>query len=503
MSEKQTKVEISFDGSTYTDVTTYCKGWSYLGTLDNIADVINIKFKMTLKDTYTLQEWFYVKVYEGWTTATDRLVFWGVITRVVDQYDYLMVDAADKTYILLKDKQTAVYNSTDSFGGVVSAIATDIISSAGLSSVVETTSSDTNIDQFIVSDTTDALERLTALAKQVDFLIVYDPEVDKIYFVSRGYFTNATVLTIPDDTAERPKWDEDATRLFNVLTLKGGTTSGVRTKLYSGDGSNLQFNVDLTPSDSVKVEELIAAVWTEQVQGTQGVSSTYDYSIDKVNKQINYVVGNAPASAADNVRITISAQIPPAVMVTDPTSIALYNKGLDSSLNPIPIQETIILDDITSVDDAFKRADKILALFAYPFYSTSVPVKASVDKARNYKLGDVIQVTDSNVGFTQASFIITEIVREWPGAGAKLTLGDKAYKLGQYESLIESRIKRLENMLSGDYEVLNASRNFTHTLIANRTSFSYTYECICDSFIISHPINGLVGMGQTLEDWES
>jgi len=503
MADKLTKVEISFDGSTYTDVTDYCKGWVYNGTLDNIADTISIKFKKDFKDTYTLSEWLYIKVYEGWTTSTDRFVFWGVITRVVDQYDYLVVDGADKTYFLIKDKQTAVYNSTDAFGGVISAIAQNMIESANLTAIVETTDSSTNLNQFIVSDTTDALERLTVLAKQVDYLILYDPDVDSIYFVSRGYFINTNVLNIPNDITERPKWDEDATRLFNDLTLKGGTTSGVRTQLFNGDGSNLEFEVDLTPSDSVSVEENIAGTWTLQTQGTPGVSATYDYSIDKVNKKIIYKAGNAPAAGTNNVRITISAQIPPTVQVTEPTSISIYNKGIDASGGAIPIRETIILDDITTVDDAFKKADKILSLFAYPFYSTSVPIKASVDITRNYKLGDSISVTDSNVGFTQRTFIITEIVREWPGSGAKITLGDKAYRLGQYESLIESRIKRLENLLSGDYEVLNASRNFNHTLNVSITSATYQEECINDSFILGHPVNGLIGMGIILDDFES
>ena len=503
MPTKSTQVRISFDnGSTYTDVTSYCKGWNYTGTLDNIADTINIKFDKSFKDAYTLQEWYFIKVYEGWDTPTDRLVFWGPITRVVDQFDYLVVDAADKTYLLLKNKETAVYNSTDSFGGVISAIAQDIIESAGLSAVVETTSADTNLDQFIIADNTDCLERLTTLAKQVNYLIVYDPEVDKVYFVSRGYFTNSFTLTIPDDCAERPKWDEDATRLFNDLTLKGGTTSGVRTALFNGNSSNLIFNVSLTPSDSVKVEEYITSTWVEQVQGTPGVSTTYDYYIDKANKNIVYKAGNAPATGSGNVRITISAQIPPTVQVIDPTSIAKYNKGLDASGNPIPIQETIILDDLTTVDDAFQRANKIIDLFSVPFYSTSISVKASIDKARDYKLAEAISVTDSNIGFAGINFIITEIYRDWPGGGAKLTLGDKAYKLGQYDSLTDARIKRLENILSGDYDVLNASRNFSHNLLVNRTSFNYTYYCICDSFIVGHPVNGLTGMGIILDDFE-
>jgi len=504
MTSKLSKIEISFDGgSTYTDVSTYCKGWTYKGTLDNIADIANVKLNATIKDTYTLEDYLYIKLYEGWSTSTDRLVFWGVITRITDEYSYINIECADKTYLLLKSKQVAVYNSSDSFGGVISAIAKNIIENAGLSATVVTTDATTNLDQFKVNDDTNALERLTALAKAVDYNILYDPEDDIVYFVSKGYFTNATVLTIPDDTTERPKWDKDATRLFNDLTLKGGTSSGVRTKLASGDGSETTFAVDLTPTDSVKVEVDIVGTWTEQVQGTPGVSSTYDYYIDKANKQIIFNSGSEPAVGVDNVRITISAQIPPSVNLIDETSIASYNLGLDSEGNYLPIKETIILDDIFSVSDAFVRGQKILDLFKEPFYYTSVPQKPSKDVLANYKLGEVIAVTDDNVGFDERSFVITEIEREWPGGGPKLTLGDKAYKIGQFESMTDARLKRLEGLLSGDYEVLNATRGFFNSLTVTTTSASYQETCICDSFILGHPVNGLLGMGQILDDFEA
>jgi len=503
MVSKKSKIEISFDGSTYTDVSSYCNGWSYTGSLDNIADTALIRFVKTIKDTYTLDNYLYVKLYEGWTTSTDRLVFWGVITRIVDKYDYIELDLADKTYLLLKSKQVAVYNSSDTYGGVISAIAENLIENVGLTAVVEPTDSSTNLDQFIVNDNTNALERLTALANAVDYNILYDPETDSVYFVSKGYFTNSNVLTVPNDFSERPKWDEDATRVFNDLTLKGGTSSGVRTKLTSGDGAEDTFSVDLTPTDSVKVEVDIAGTWTEQVQGTPSVSATYDYSIDKANKQIIFAAGSIPAVGVDNVRITISAQIPPVVNVINETSITSYNLGTDSAGDYIPIKETIILDDIFSVSDALIRAENMLNIFSTPFYSTTAQVLATSDKLYDYKLGEVVPVTDANIGFTEQEFVITEIIREWPGAGAKISLGNKAYKLGQFESMTDARLKRLENLLSGDYEVLNASRGLFHTIEVKRDSMTYDYYCICDSFILGHPTNGLIGMGEILEDFES
>jgi len=502
MADKLTKIEIDF-GSGWEDVTTYIREWKYNGTLDNIADIITLKFVKTIKDNYTIIHWLPIRVYEGWDTSTDRLIFQGVITRTSDEYNYLVIDCADETYKLLRTELIAVYNSSDVFAGKISAIAQDIIESIGLTAIVEDTGTDIIIDQFVINDNTDALERLTALAKIVDYNILYDPEVNTIYFVSKGYFTNPNLLTLSDDVVTRPKWDEDATRLYNDLTVKGGTTSAVRTKLFSGDGSTVEFDIDIIPSDSVKVEVDSGAGFVEKTQGTIGVSSSFDYSIDKFNKKIRFNVSSTPPSGTDNTRVTISGQIPPVVNVINESSIDKYYVGRDVLGNKIGIKKTIILDDITSVDDALNRANKLLGIFSVPFLSTQITLKPSTDKTTNYKLGEVIPVTDLNKGFSNKNFVITEVERTYPGAGAKLTLGDKAYKLGQTESDFDARIKRLESRLSGDYDVLNGYRNFNHNITVERTSISYDIECICDSFILGHPVNGLLGQGIILDDFET
>lgn len=493
MVDKKSKVEISFDNeTTWTDVSTYNLGWKYKGELNNQADKLTLKLRGDIKSTYDLDVYYPIRVYEGWTTSTDRLIFKGLITRITDEYSNLLLDCADEIYKLLKARKVSVYNrDTDPQAGVLSAIAEDMMDEI-VPTIVENSGTDLTLQQFITSNKTNVLERVSVLANALNYIILYDPETASAYFVSRNYFTNANVLTLPDDATTRIKWDKDATKLYNDLTFIGGTTSGVRSALFSGDGTNTTFEVDLTPSDSVLVEVYIGSAWVEQKQGTPGVSLTYDYYIDKFNKKIIFASGSIPASASDNVRITLSAQIPPIIHLMNDDSIINYNIGRDADDNLIGIKQVIIEDDVTNNEDAKVRAQQLIDTYSEPFYSATIPLKASIDRDYNYKLGELISVTDASIGLTEQPFIITSIEREFPGAGAKITIGDQAYRLGEVETDLKKRLERLEERLSGDYEVFADFRSGTADMTLFAKTFTLTANSVAGEYgIWDHELYGI------------
>jgi len=493
MINKKSKVEIMFDGVNWTDVSTYIATWDYTGELNNQADKATINFVSTINATYSLRDYLPIRIYEGWDTTTDRHPFTGLITKISFGYTTTTVNAADEIYKLNKCKAIAIYNKeTDPQAGVISAIAEDLIESiVGLTTTVEDSGTDITINRFECSDKNTILERVSALAKALDWILLYDPEDDKVYFVSRGYFSNPNVLDLDNDIIDRAKWSEDSTLLFNDLIYKGGVSSSDRTKLFSGDGITYIFEVDLIPSDSVSVNVYVGGIWVEQVCGTPGVSSTYDYYIDKPNKKIVFAATSIPASDSDNVQIKISAQIPPIVHLRNEESIALYNRGtLNGSL--LGIEETIIENDVTNNADAEVRARKLLDVRAFPYLSTTVTLKPLVDKLRNYKLGELVYVNDSARGFSNKPFIITSINRVYPGGGSILTLGDKAYRLGQIENDIMSRINRLESQTSGDYDILADFRYSTTSMELIAKSVKVTVDSIAGDYgIWDHTLYGI------------
>jgi len=205
-----------------------------------------------------------------------------------------------------------------------------------------------------------------------------------------------------------------------------------------------------------------------------------------------YTTGNAPPNDTDNVRITISAQQPPRVRLLNEDSIATYNLGTDTDGNLKGIPKTIIEDDITSNEDAEVRSKNLIDTYGLPFLSTTVILLPSVDKANNYKLGELIPVTDSDYGITEQLFTITKIVREFPGAGATITLGDEAYRLGQIETEIENRVNRLENRLSGDYDVFIDFRSSWREMTLLAKSFQVKTNSVAgENLIWDHAIYGI------------
>jgi len=491
--DKLQKVEISLDGgTTWTNISTYVRGWVYNGELNNQSDTAQVRLIKTIKDTYNLAEWMPIKIYEGWETTTDRQPFKGVITRIQQDYAFINLDCADEIYKLLKDKQVAVYNKdTDPQAGVLSAIAEDLIDNSDLNGIVENSGTTITLNQFKCSNKTNTLERINALAKALDWILLYDPEADAVYFVSRGYFINTNILDLDVDITTRAKWDEDATRLFNDLTLIGKTASAEDRELFSGDGITATFTLSKTPSDTV----VVTVDSVLQVRGTPGVSieGNYDYYINEPNKTITFVTASIPlATAPDNVVIDFSSQIPPSVHLVNDESIALYYKGYDSDGNKVGIKETIILEDITNNADAEVRARNLLEVYAYPFLSTTVTLRPDVDKQRNYKLGELIYVNHTEKGFVNKSFIITAIKREYPGGGATLTLGDKAYRMGQLENNILERLNSLEAQLSGDYDILADFKYASASMdLIAKTMKTTTNSVAGDYLIWDHAIYGI------------
>jgi hypothetical protein len=502
---KLAKIEIMFDGATWTDVTAYCQGFNYTGHLNNQADTINSKFAKTLKTDYpALREWLPIRYSEGWVTSTDRVAFKGIITRIKSEYDYIHIDGADDIYKLLKDDKTAVYNDDDIYAGKISAIAEDIMDEI-VPTNVEDSGTSVVLTQFVTSYKTNRLERASVLARILDWIILFDPESGsngEAYFVPKGYWENTRVINIPTDVTERPKWDSDSTQLFNIIRLIGGTSSGVRTKLFTGDGAEDTFSIDFTPSDSVLVEVYDGADWIEQVQGTPGVSETFDYSIDKFNKQIIFEAASIPPALADSVRVTVSAQIPPIVKLRNDSSIVLYNKG-ENEDGLIGISKTVIEPDIKNNTDAYTRAKNLLSTYSWPFLSTQLKLTPTADYLGNYKLGERVYVTDADYGLTNREFIITEIERSWPGGGAIITVGDRLYKTGGDVSDIRKRLEQLEGELAGDFEILAEFQDVSHELELVRNTLSFSTYAICDSFILDHDVNGLIEDGKILDDFES
>ena len=135
-------------------------------------------------------------------------------------------------------------------------------------------------------------------------------------------------------------------KIFNEVEIIGAYQEINLIEKFNGTGTQTQFT--LTESPEI-VEVLVSDVL--QIGGVEGSTAGYDYTVDKSNKQINFVDTSIPASGTDNVVVNYSTR--------RPASVVRDNEESKTALGRT-VQNVFTYTDIQSVDDAESRGDKLL-----------------------------------------------------------------------------------------------------------------------------------------------
>jgi hypothetical protein len=415
-------------------------------------------------------------------------------------YEYKII-AYDKLAKAIDCEVIKEYDSvTDDEAGKISAIAADLIETyAGLTASTQD-SGTTNILTKFVCRNTDAYERLLALADILDWQIYYRADTDLVYFEPKGYTPNVNMLYISSDEAVNcatiiPRWTTDSRELFNQITIVGALQLIGKTELFSGDGSEETFTLAYIPQ-SVKVSVYTGGAWVEQVGGKAGaVTGSYDYTVDKVKKQIIFETASIPASASDNVKVEYFWGIPTPVQRDEETSEANY--GIK--------KKTVTFTDVLTVADAERRGDMLLNIYAEPFLYTTVNVKTNKIDPLGLRVGQSVYVNDS-INSVTGWMTIKRIKEYYPDRPLEVDIGDRDFRSAGYTQDTNERIKRLEEQYKENQELLTVVKQFNNHMTYKRKSIQITQSFINDSLILNHPVNGLLydsDETQILENFES
>jgi hypothetical protein len=231
-----------------------------------------------------------------------------------------------------------------------------------------------------------------------------------------------------------------------------------------------------------------------EIGGKAGsTSGSYDYTVDRQNKQVNFESGSIPGAGSDNVVMDYVYALPVPVQYTDDDSIDTYGK----------FSRVITLPDVTDVDDAYNKAVNYVNGHNTPAKSIKVWLRSSQVRDIKPIIGERIYVNDSKNSVTDY-FLIKNTVEKWPEDTMELHLGDKAWREGDLEGDVQLRIKRLEEEATRNEDVLNIAKVVEHEFFVSRTSLDVDYDYVCDSFILGHAKNSLLGLyGNTLDSFES
>lgn len=274
------------------------------------------------------------------------------------------------------------------------------------------------ITKFIMRE--DDILRTALKLSQVsgNWYLWYNPEDDKIYFTPPDYLDNGVTITIGTDGRVIGKWDKNDTKMINKVIFRGGRKHTRKTETFSGDGSTTDFVVSYPPEDvRVKVDG------TEMKQGEEGISTSYDYTIDKDNRTI--VFTSAPASGS-SIEVDYSYSIGIKIEVPNETSINNYGT-----------YAKVFTDrDVTNMADARRKAVELATKSDVPTY------KAKIITSQDVRVGEKVHIVDDSQNIDDTFIVISK--EERLGASViRITVSSYDYFNTSAQDIAE-RVKKLE-----------------------------------------------------------
>ena len=439
--------QVLIDGE---DITAYLINYIVDYSYGDIVAGVEMYFTMNISSLVDLRSGVDILIYRGWTTSTDTCIFKGFVESVNPMAGKIKVTGKDMMWDLVRKEITHFYDAdVDDEAGVMSAIFQDLVTTYGLldadSTTVQNSGTANILDRFICNHA-DIFERCKALAKALDWQFYYKPWDDKVYFEPKGYRINTNVLTVGTNVYNVPDWQYDRTEMINDITITGavsnvettetgriGTTTG-----YTTTGITLQH----TPVSVKYYQDSANPPTTLKVGGIPDSTTTFFYYVDSVNNAILPKPGTTFTSTDYSI-IDYTYAIPTPVHMSNQSSIDSYGK----------FQKTITLVDIRTVNDAQQRGQNLLASYSQPFISATLKVKP--DEDLNLFVGQLINVVDQvNTSSVIEELTITRHRIRYPLDYEEVEVGDRVWRLAEWNAWVSEEIKRLKEKELENQEVL-------------------------------------------------
>ncbi len=422
-------------------------GWEYEKTDDDEISEIEILMSRKAIDTVNITNGQSLEVWAGNTTSTDKKYFNGFVDDIVPEGAIIKVIGRNAMVQLVRKNVNKIYDSgIDASAGEVSEIVEDLIETyGGMSGTVQSSGTEdgSRVDVFKCVNT-DIWGRLVTLKNALDWQIRYDDANDVVHFAPRGFVNSGITLNTKTEIVGIPIWDFDTTNMINDLRVDGASTQTNITESgkIETTANYLNESILLTKTPDI-VELLIDAAdppTTQKEGGTKDSSSSHFYYIDRENKKI--MPKTSTTFTTDHFAIinyTWSAPAP--IHMRNQASVDSY--GL--------FQKQIDLSDVASVADAESRAASILNKRSVPF----VTGKLLVLSTSTPNVGELVDVVDTfSIKNPSGQYVVTKVLYKWPSGVEEIEVGDSEWRLADWQSTTEERLKRLEEQFVRNQDIL-------------------------------------------------
>lgn len=419
----------------------------------------DINFNRNIKNVLTIDESLVdnlIIIKRGVDDPEERILFRGFVANIKQNVGNINIEFKDKYSIAQRRRVTTSFDrNIDPEGGKISEIFKTLLANyAPELNWSDNTIQDSGdlilLDKFECRNA-ELFERLDDLASVLNWQHYYDPVDDMIYFEPKGFQSDPLELEVGTNIVNNPEWEYNTKVMANVLTVNGALQAVQETQYGDGDGTEGQkVELDFTPT-SVKVfvgsgsfdpdaGNKPSNSETNLLKGgkTGSTSGTFDYEYDD-DQEVKTVYffdssrGDEPSftppSGTNNIEIQYTYDLPTPVFGKRNESIEKYGKWEDE----------ITKEDIKTVDDATAYLNSYLDTFSEPLVSSVVDL---VDQ-NTVIPGVVHRVLDPNNDIDR-ELLVEKVKFFLPYEPDELIVGDKDWKINNFETNVWDRLARLE-----------------------------------------------------------
>ncbi len=500
------KTKVQIDGITIWDdsdagAPDLLINWEYERTGTDMVSMLRMNTIKTINDTVELVVGKTVSIWKGFTTSTDIKMFEGFIADFEPDGGIIRLTCKDKMWDLVRRNVNRVYLDSDPQAGEISAIAEDMIETYGglTADVVATGTGTTEIIKEFKCIHADIFERLKALADAVRYQFWYDAVNDTVHFEPHGYNASAQTLTAGENILGVPKWFNDTSKMINDLRVDGAVAlTQIRKPVgtgYGTIGTTADFDttgilLDKTPESVELIFDASTPPITVKEGGTEDSTAGNFYYMDKEAKTVRPATGTT--FATQNAIINYNWFAPVPIHQINQQSIDDYGK----------FEKEITLSDIQTIADVEVRTAEILSKFSQPFLIGELMIISG--STTDVNLGDTVTVVDNiNSPNINQTLVVTKQVIKYPATNQELTVGDEGIRLADWQLNVETRLKRIEELLTLSNQDLVLElvdiQNIGKTVVPRYRQVT-SRVLAGDGFVLSHPSYGILGTSTLGDD---
>jgi uncharacterized protein YaiE (UPF0345 family) len=387
-----------------------------------------------------------VKYYRGESVANVQR-WTGYISGIDNQAGTIIISCSGEfTRIDRKEVNKTYDQHIDPEAGVISAIASDIMTDGGVTPDVED-SGTTNVFSVFPCRREIRSRKLKELANVLRWACFYDHNNETGIFKPKGNIgTGVSVVVGVYPLINAPIWEENDKQLFNQFTVEGLEVRVGRTDWFSGDGVQTEYELKEYPVS-------VNAVWSGSanfkttrptdtdlmVGGADEVTSDIDYSWREESKILTFKVGSVPSNNTFNVQVEYNYNEALPGFFVDETSQTLYDVR----------EKTVTALYLTNAFDVDELGMSLLKEYSYPKVTTRLLLGNDLSEfpqSQDLYVNKTLHVADSqsprNINKT---LTINKLILNYPEPYDEVDVGEHMVDMDDFLERTIDRIKKLED----------------------------------------------------------